>query len=119
MCGHCPLWVISGHGRLFDHFVGARKKARRYFEAESFSRLKIESQFVFGWCLYRKVSRFLALEDPIYVGSSRTKPIDWIRTIRNEPSVFNEETTGIYCGQPVAIRESYQPLAMDDSRATQ
>src|SRR5262245_48333956 len=67
--------------RLFDHVVGARKKARWHFEAEGFSRLSIESQFVFGRCLYRKVSRFLTLEDAIDVAGRAVKQINRVRTV--------------------------------------
>src|SRR5215471_11203752 len=70
----CLLWAKSRHRQsLLDDFISARKKSLRHFEAKCLRRLKVDSEFVFSWCLYRKVSRFLALEDAIDVSCPGTK----------------------------------------------
>src|SRR5262249_2984224 len=66
---------------LFDHLICRIQKARRYCEAERFGGLKVDGQFVFGWCLHWKVGRLLALEDAINVACSRTIRVDRIRAV--------------------------------------
>src|SRR4029077_12188504 len=53
--------------RLFDHLVGAGKYGWRHGEAEGLGGLEIDHQLVLCRRLYRKIGRFLALEDAIDV----------------------------------------------------
>ena len=69
---------------LFDDFVSASKEPLWHFEAKRFSRLKIYGEFVLGWRLHWKVTRFLALKDAIDVVGPGTKGVDGIGAIRNE-----------------------------------
>ena len=67
---------------LFDDFVSASKEPLWHFEAKRFSRLKIYGEFVLGWRLHWKVTRFLALKDAIDVVGPGTKGVDRIGAIR-------------------------------------
>jgi hypothetical protein len=44
---------------------------QRDVEADRLSGLEIDHQLIFGWRLYRQVSRLLALEDAINVSAAR------------------------------------------------
>jgi hypothetical protein len=76
-----PLADVSNRskGPLFDHLVGAGEQTCRHVEAERFSGLEIEHEIVFGRCLHREVSSFLALEDTIDVVGSLP---EWFNRVR-------------------------------------
>src|SRR5262245_7183715 len=116
----CPLWVKSRHSQsLLDDFVSTRKKSLRHFEAKRLRCLKVDREFVFSWCLYRKVSRFLALQDAIDVSCAVTKVIDWVGAIGNEASLLDEVARGVCSGQPMPSRQCYDLFAMTNGGATQ
>jgi hypothetical protein len=70
-------WTKSRHSQsLLDDFVSARKKPLRHFKAKRFRRLKVDSEFVFSGCLYRKISRFLTLKDAIDVTCCPSELVD-------------------------------------------
>src|SRR5499427_6417359 len=48
-----------------DHLVGARKHCCRHVQAKRLRSFEVDEQLVLGWCLHRKVSGFLALENAI------------------------------------------------------
>src|SRR5450631_3832309 len=58
---------------LFNHLVGASDERRRNGEAKRFRRLEIDDQLIFGWRLYREISRALAFEDAVHI--NRSTPI--------------------------------------------
>jgi len=60
---------------LIDHLVGAGKQCRWHRDAESLGGLKIDGQFILGWCLHRHLGRLFALENTVNV--SRCAPV-WI-----------------------------------------
>jgi len=66
---------------LFDHLVGAGKKRRRDLQVERLGRLEVDRQLVLGRCLYREVSRLLAVENAINVFSRAPTLIDGVSSI--------------------------------------
>src|SRR5262245_55540204 len=63
-----------GAGSL-DHLVGAGGERRRNVEAERFGGLGVYNQLEFVWRLHRQVSRLLASENAIDIGSGAPKQI--------------------------------------------
>src|SRR5215475_7419548 len=51
------------HSCSLDHLVGALLEKPRYFEAERFSRLKVDHQLELRWLLNREIGRLGALEN--------------------------------------------------------
>ena len=43
----CPFGAINGHGRLFDHLIGAGKQRGRHGEVERFGGLEVDCQLEF------------------------------------------------------------------------
>src|SRR5262245_26524229 len=57
----------------FDHPVGGHEQTRRHGQAKRFRGFYVDSRFVFGRCLHRKVRGFIAAQDAIYIGPRQTK----------------------------------------------
>src|SRR5262245_22323273 len=84
--GGCPLWVNSGHGGLFDHFV--RQQLHRIWdlEPEHFCRSDIYDQLVFSRQFKRQIARFFAPNNPGSVNSSAAIRLYLARAITQAPA---------------------------------
>src|SRR5215831_14311520 len=78
-----------------DHRVGTGEQRRWHFKAERFGGLEVDDQVVLGWCLYRQVSRFFALEDAVYVIGRGTILLSGIGPIGDQPAGRDEESERI------------------------
>jgi hypothetical protein len=87
---------------LFDHLVGAAEQRHRNVETERVSGLEVDHQFEFGRALHWQVGGLLALKDAIDVASSLPAWIDRVRSIRNQPTVSNEDAEWVGCWQSVS-----------------
>ena len=56
-------YVIVGHGRSFDHFVGSRQDRWRHGKTERPRGSQIDDQLEFRWLLHRQIGRFGAAAD--------------------------------------------------------
>jgi hypothetical protein len=80
---NAPQQIVS----LFDHLVGARGQRWWHSETNRFSRLEINDQTVFVWCLHREVGRLLTFENAVDVTGRLPMLIDEIGPIGNETAV--------------------------------
>ena len=78
---------------LFDHLVSLRKQRRRDPYTECLGGLEIDYQLVLGRRLYRQVRWLLALEDAIDIARRLPELIEVIRTVRDQASIDDMESS--------------------------
>ena len=71
-----PLGAKSGceqvqQDALFDHLVGASRKAGRHFKPKGLGGLEVNHELELSWMLDRKLARLLALQDAIDIAGGK------------------------------------------------
>src|SRR6266849_516285 len=115
--GRRSAWMVSSSRRpktctqadivsSFNHLVGTREQRWRHDKAERFCSFKIQDKFEFGWLLYRKLPRLLALEDTIHVGRRASVDIQQVGPIGHETAAGNIKSIRVYRWHSVARSQS-------------
>src|SRR4030095_9692938 len=100
----CLLYPRKRTLMLFDHLVSLRKQRRRDPYTECLGGLEIDYQLVLGRRLYRQVRWLLALEDAIDIARRLPELIDVIRTVRDQASIDDMESSVVDRGEFVPRR---------------
>src|SRR5215210_6957927 len=89
----------------FNHFIGAQEKRLRNLDAEHIGCLQVDEQLEFGGLLDRQVSRFCALQYPVYIACGPAKQVSIARAITHQASVLDKPLKKVHCGQPIPVSE--------------
>src|SRR5262245_32940015 len=100
----------------FDHLVGTGEHSVRYRQAERLGGLEVDHKLIFGRCLYRKVCRFLALEDAIDVAGRAPMLIQPIRRVGDQAAVNGGGEICVNGGQLELGGELYDQMTMNHRR---
>src|SRR4029450_9813875 len=85
-----PLWVRSGHRRLFDHLVGNGEHAGRNAQAECLGGLEVNDQLELGRLRDRKVGWLFALENSASINAGLAPGIGPARSVTHQTTNCNE-----------------------------
>src|SRR5262245_35245246 len=108
----CCARAASGHvAAPPSSVVGAGEQRVRHVEAERPSGLEIDDQVILGGRLYRQVTRLLALEDAIDVGSGAAELIKRIGPVADQAAINDVITERIDRRQSEAGRKRDEAVA--------
>src|SRR4051794_9697638 len=97
---------------LFDHLIGNRDDGRVHGQAERFRGLEVDHSLVLVRGLHWKVSRILALENAIDVGSRLSVLLDLVPAKGDQAALVSEKTFEVDGGEPVPGCKRDDEIAM-------
>ena len=70
---HVRFVPIADIAHSFDYSIGGYEQTGRHGQAKPFRGFYVDSRFVFGRRLHRKIGGFVAAQDAVYIRSRQTK----------------------------------------------